>query len=113
MVNNFATTPYTLYVIELDREVLARKKFVAANPDHRPDKPCVYVGSTWLTPEARFAQHKSGVKSNRYVRDNGVKLRPRLYRNHQTYDTRAEAEAAEERVALRLRNRGYAVWFGV
>ena len=105
--------PYTLYVIELDREVLTRSRFSKANPDHRPDKPCVYVGSTWLTAETRFAQHKSGVKSNRYVRDSGVKLMPRLYRNHQTYATRAEAEAAEERVALRLRKRGCAVWFGV
>ncbi len=38
--------PYTLYVIELDPEVLTRKRFVAVNPDHRPEKPCVYVGMT-------------------------------------------------------------------
>lgn len=35
-----------IYVIELDDAVRARRKFVAANPDCRLDKPCLYVGST-------------------------------------------------------------------
>jgi hypothetical protein len=38
---------------------------------------------------------------------------PRLYRSWQDYPTRAEAERAEERRALSLRKRGYAVWYGV
>ncbi len=57
MVNNFATIPYTLYVIELDREVLTRKRFVAANPDHRPDKRCVYIGMSSKSPEQRLDVH--------------------------------------------------------
>lgn len=35
----------------------------------------VYVGLTHQTPEARFAQQKSGVKAGRgYVRDHGVRV---------------------------------------
>lgn len=38
--------PYTLYVIELDPVVRTRKRFMAKNPNARPDKPAVYVGVT-------------------------------------------------------------------
>lgn len=103
---------YNLYVIELDPEVLEERRFSAANPDRRDDKPCVYVGSTALTPEERFEQHRAGHKANRFVFRYGLKLRPRLYRSHQDYPTRAIAEREEERLALRLRKRGYSVWQG-
>ncbi len=39
-----------------------------------------------------------------------MKLKPRLYRNVGPFATRAEAEAAESRLAEKLRGRGYAVW---
>ena len=54
VLGNFARMPYTLYVNERDREVLTRKKFREAHPDHRPDKRCVYVGMTSKTPEQRL-----------------------------------------------------------
>lgn len=104
---------YNLYVIELDPRVLAYPKFLNANPDRREDKPCVYVGSTALTPEERFIQHKDGVKANRYAHRFGVRLRPRLYKNHQGIATRELAELEEKRLAERLRKRGYAVWYGI
>jgi len=104
--------PYNVYVIELDPEVLTCSRFCRANPDRHEDKPCVYVGSTALSPEERFRQHLSGVKSNRYAYSYGVALRPRLYRSLQDYESRKLAEAAEARLAQRLRKRGYAVWYG-
>jgi len=104
---------YNLYVIELNREVLLERGFQEANPALRDDKPCVYVGSTAHTPEERFAQHLAGYKANRYARRYGVALRPRLYRNYQSFETRALAEKAEGRLAERLRKRGYGVWYGV
>jgi hypothetical protein len=104
--------PYNVYVIELDPEVQREAKFLRANPDRRDDKPCVYVGSTVLAPEERLRQHLSGVHRNRYAYRYGVKLLPRLYRNLQDYGTRKEAEAAEARLAARLRRRGYGVWYG-
>jgi hypothetical protein len=100
-------------VIELDPEVLMCRRFREANPEWHDGKPCVYVGSTALTPEERFRQHLAGHKANRYVRQYGVRLRPRLYQSWQHYETRAEAERAEEQRALSLRKRGYAVWYGV
>ena len=100
---------YSIYVIELDPAVLKHRKFSAANPDFKGDKPCVYVGMTARTPEERFAQHKHGIKSNSYVRRYGLRLRPRLYQslNPLTYK---DACAMERERARRLRVRGYAVW---
>jgi len=104
---------YNVYVIELSSDILQHNKFVEANLYLRADKPCVYVGSTYLTPEERFQQHLDGYKSNRYAREYGVQLRPRLYRDLQGFETREQAEEAEEKRALSLRKRGYAVWYGV
>jgi predicted GIY-YIG superfamily endonuclease len=101
---------YRVYVIELRPEVMGRKKVADENADRREDKPCVYVGQTARTPEERFAQHLAGKRSSRIVREYGVKLKPRLYRNVGPFATRAEAEAAETRLAERLRRRGFAVW---
>jgi len=39
-----------------------------------------------------------------------VKLRPKLFKNVGPFATRAESEAAEKRLAEKLRRRGYAVW---
>lgn len=106
------TWRYRVYVIELDRAVLGRRSFRKDNPQARPGKPCVYVGQGALDPEARFAQHKAGIKSNVYAREFGLRLRLRLrsMRTLPAYATRAEAEAAGKRCAARLRARGYAVW---
>ena len=104
---------YNVYVIELSRDVLQHDKFIAANLYVRAGKPCVYVGSTYLTPQERFQQHLCGHKSNRYVREYGVRLRPRLYQHLQGFEKRELAEEAEAKRAESLRKRGYAVWYGV
>lgn len=64
-------------VIELDPVVLEHGKFTDANPDCKGDKPCVFVGMTARTPEKCFAQHKQGIKSNSYVRRDGLRPRAR------------------------------------
>ncbi len=104
--------PYSLYVIELSRDALGESRFASRNPDRREDKPCVYVGQTGLCPVERFAQHKSGYKSNRFAREYGLRLRPKLVADRGPFETRVEAEDAEAALAERLRRRGYAVWCG-
>ena len=101
---------YSVYVIELRREVMERGRFARKNPELRVDKPCVYVGQTAHTPEERFAQHLEGDKCNQFVREFGVRLRPKLYANVGPFETRAESERAETKLAEKLRRRGYAVW---
>ena len=98
-----------VYVVELDPAVLEDRAFAKANADRRADKPCLYVGITGLTPEARFERHKSGVQASRIVKRFGVRLRPRFYQrfNPMTY---AAAAAMEKELARRLRQRGFAVW---
>ncbi len=104
--------PFNVYVIELDRKVLNNTRFRRKNPNHREDKPCVYVGATAHSPEKRFEQHKAGIRCNNFARDFGVRLRPRNYKKYQGFKTRKEAEKAERQRAKALRERGYAVWQG-
>ena len=100
-----------VYVVELARGVLYERKFQKANANYNPEKPCVYVGMTGLTPEVRFARHKAGVKSNRYVEKYGLRLLPELYAvyNPMPYDGAREMEVE---LAVSLREKGYGVWQG-
>jgi predicted GIY-YIG superfamily endonuclease len=103
---------YSLYAIELSREVLAEPRFARQNPGQRADKPCVYVGQTAHAPQERLALHLAGHKSNRFVSRYGLKLRPGLVANHGPFVTRDEAVEAEAALAQRLRRRGFGVWYG-
>ena len=74
-------------------------------------KPCVYVGMTGLSPEARFENHLNGVKSARVVERFGVRLLPELFEhlNPMPYDAAVlmEADLADD-----LRSEGYCVFGG-
>ena len=87
-------TTHNIYVIELDKQVLEKKKFREANPDYVDGSPCVYVGMTSKTPEQRFEQHKSGYRSSRIVKQFGIRLKPRQYKslNPMSRDEAAEME---------------------
>src|SRR5215471_3659612 len=91
---------YHVYVIELDDAVGERV---------RTDKPSVYVGQSALTPEERYAQHRRGYRSSRYVRNHGLRLRPKLYRSYNPLPDRDAALATEAHLAKRLRKRGFTV----
>ena len=98
-----------VYVVQLQREVLSRKKFTEANPDYCGSGLCLYVGLTGLSPSDRFDNHKSGYKASKWVRDYGIRLLPPLYDslNRMAWET---ANMVEERLAKLLRARGHAVW---
>ena len=102
---------YHVYVIELSRAVLYERKFQKANANYDPERPCVYVGMTGLTPEKRFAKHKAGIKANKYAEKYGVRLLPKLYAvyNPMPYDGAREMEVD---LAISLREQGYGVWQG-
>ena len=70
---------HNVYVVLLDPASRRLAAVRATNPDRRPDKPCVYVGMTGLTPEERFANHKRGIKAAAVVRRYGLRLLPELY----------------------------------
>jgi predicted GIY-YIG superfamily endonuclease len=70
-----------------------------------------YVGMTGLTPEARFKNHKAGVKAARIVRKHGERLVPKLYA-HLNPMTYADAKVMEGVLADSLRKRGYTVYGG-
>lgn len=110
---------YTVYVIELSRKVFTEhRKFREANPQYNGVLECLYVGQTGKTPQERLAQHKSGARtasghklSSDIVRKYGMYLRPSLYQDIGPL-SRAEALEVEKGLALELRRKGYAVWWG-
>lgn len=109
---------YRVYVIELSKRVFTESaKFRNANPQFNGVLECLYVGMTSKKPEERFEQHKSGYinkkghkLSAKIVEKYGLYLRPSLY-NHIPRMTKSEALEMEEKLALELRRKRYAVWF--
>jgi len=111
---------YQVYVIELTKRVFTENaKFRAANPQFNGVLECLYVGMTSKDPKERFKQHKTGYKTKKghtisswIVWKYGRYLRPSLY-DHKNINpmTKKEALAMEEKLALELRRKGYAVWF--
>ena len=76
MVNKHLPETHNVYVVQLSDKVLSNSKALKLNPDCDLDKPPLYIGSTGLSPEARFQKHKDGLKANTFVRDYGIRLRP-------------------------------------
>ena len=102
---------YSVYVIELSKDVIYEPRFRKANPGYDPLKPCVYVGMTGLSPRQRFAKHKAGSKANKFARKYGLRLLPALYEvyNPMPYEG---AQEMEVELAIALREKGYGVWQG-
>jgi len=110
---------YQVYVIELSKRVFTEhRKFREANPQFNGVLECLYVGMTSKTPKERFEQHKTGYinkkghrLSSNIVQKYGSYLRPSLYNHIAPMNTRAQALAMEQKLALELRKKRYAVWF--
>ena len=110
---------YRVYVIELSKRVFTENaKFREANPQFNGVLQCLYVGMTSKTPIERFKQHKTGFRnkkgyklSSNIVQKYGMYLRPSLYNHLETFSRRSEALEMEEKLALELRRKRYAVWF--
>ena len=89
---------YWVYVVEL-----ARPGPVAS----------VYVGSSALPPEERFRKHRAGgMATSRYVRRQGVRLRPDLYAhaNRRPIRSRTAAREVEHQLRADLRRQGFRVY---
>jgi hypothetical protein len=112
-------TVHTVYVVELSRKVFTEhRKFREANPQYNGVLQCLYVGQTSKNPQERFEQHKTGYRnakghnlSSSIVRKYGLYLRPSLYQDIGPL-SRQEALEVEKGLALELRRKGYAAWWG-
>jgi hypothetical protein len=106
-----AAGTHNVYVVLLEDVVRHWRKSKTANPNARPELPCVYVGMSGLVPEERFANHKAGVKAAQVVKKFGVRLLPKLfaYLNPMPYDI---AVTMERELAEDLRRAGYTVFGG-
>lgn len=97
-----------VYVVLLDPKATRLRRVLKENPLRDATKPCLYVGMTGLTPEERFANHKTGIKSVPVVRRYGIRLLPELYEwlNPMPF---AAAARMEQDLAEDLRRQGYTV----
>ncbi len=102
---------HNVYVVLLDSAVGRLRKVRSANPCRVPEKPCVYVGMTGLTPEERFSNHKAGIKDAWVVQRYGVRLCPELYEHLNPMPFEA-ATQMEKDLADDLRRAGYTVTGG-
>ena len=102
---------HNVYVVLLDPAVGKLRKTRAANPNHDPKKPCVYVGMTGLDPQARFSNHKAGIKAASVVQRYGIRLLPELYAHLTPMPFEAAAQM-EQDLAEDLRRAGYTVTGG-
>jgi hypothetical protein len=102
---------HNVYVVLLDPAVAKLRKVRSENPSPDPQKPCVYVGMSGLPPEARFANHKAGLKASTYVRRHGIRLLPELYAHLNPMPFGA-ALVMERDLAEDLRQAGYTVTGG-
>lgn len=110
---------YRVYVIELSKKVYTQNaKFRAANPQFNGVLECLYVGMTSKDPRERLQQHITGYRNKKghnlassIVKKYGIYLRPSLYNHIPPMATRAEALKMEEKLAIELRRKRYAVWF--
>ena len=100
---------HRVYVVELVPAVRRMARFRRQNPQARHDATCLYVGSTGLDPEVRFANHLRGHKGCPLVRIYGVRLRPDLYADFPAM-TWEDAVATEAAWAQELRELRYAVY---
>jgi hypothetical protein len=99
---------HCVYVVLLDPGAAKSPELHRINPNRDPSKPCVYVGMTGLTPEERFANHKSGVKAASIVQRHGVKLLPELFEIFNPMPFEA-AVVMEQELAEDLRRQGFTV----
>ena len=85
---------HNVYVVLLDPAAGRLRAVRAANPKRDRKKPCVYVGMSGLDPEARFANHKAGIKAASVVTRYGISLLPELYAhlNPMPYEAAAQME---------------------
>jgi len=99
-----------LYVIRLDPAGMQNEMaFWKANPGHKKGHDLLYVGTSILTPAERFAQHREGIKANRYVQDHGMALAKEHFRGLPKL-TANNYKDKEREYAEKLRSLGHAVW---
>jgi len=105
---------YRVYVLRLQNQVWTKsKRFREANPDYKPRKPVVYVGSTGESIEERIAKHRAGGKtSNSFVKKYFRRKMPAECADIPVCSDRPSAEALEAKKAKELRARGWGVWGG-
>ena len=99
---------HNVYVVLLSKRAHKDRTLLSTNPQRNPNLPAIYVGMTGLTPEERFANHKSGLKASPIVKKHGLRLLPEFYSvfNPMPFDA---AVVMEKELAEELRTKGYTV----
>jgi len=112
VVNREPAKTHSVYVIELKPEVADFSGVKKRKPDRNQKKRCVYVGQTKKTPEERYLEHISGVRSGRHVnKETAIGLMPEEF-GHLNPLTELDSLRAERKLAHKLRKEGCTVLGG-
>jgi hypothetical protein len=108
---NHKSFHHNVYVVLLDERAARHRSILRANPQRRPELPCIYVGMTGLPVEHRLQNHLHGYKASWVVEKYGRRLMPELFEhlNPMPYEA---ALQMEKDLAEDLRAQGYTVTGG-
>lgn len=121
-IKSLVRKEYRVYAIELDKEVLKKKKFIDNNPKYKPNMKCLYIGQTSKSAEERFFDHINNPRLGSYwVRKFSIsrvhndsdqsKLLRNILNTPISNLTYAESLILEQEASIKLREIGYGVWF--
>ena len=101
-----------VYVVLLRPEVAAEPSVVRVNPESNHAQPCLYVGETGLTEDARLEQHLSGIRASKWAERYGERLAPEFNSRAGEVMTRLATLRWERDLTRLLRKRGFTVLGG-
>lgn len=111
-----------VYVFELTKGVLKEDSFNKANPTYEESKPLLYIGETSKAVFDRFNQHtkNNGRLAARFMKKYGLRnfnnanWTPNIYKETKINPENKNdfnSKYYERKIALKLRELGYGVWF--
>jgi hypothetical protein len=122
LVQNSPQKNRQVYAFQLSKEILLENRFIKANPNYISGKPLLYIGETSKTIEERFLQHidENHKLAAQFMQSYGLKdfikanWTPNILKvtNINPENKNAfNSKYYERKIALKLRELGYGVWF--
>lgn len=72
LLNKIPQQNNRVYAFQLNNSVLDDPKFLEHNPNIDRNKPAFYIGQTSKTREERHAEHISGIRANKFMKNHGI-----------------------------------------
>ena len=83
LLNKIPQKNNRVYAFQLNDSVLEDAKFLEHNPHIDRSKPAFYIGQTSKTREERHAEHISGIRANKFMKNHGIQTFEIADRTHE------------------------------